>query len=219
MKAKVNNIFYSVQGEGTVVGKPCIFVRFSGCTLNCKWCDTKYHTEYKEMTVAQIVNKIKKYPCNLVEFTGGEPLLHKDVIIEVIKKLGPLYTNLIETNNTLPLDLPDIADIHYIVDIKCPSSGCEFDGSNKIQTLNLHNLDYWNEIKFVVEDETDLVFAQTVISEHLIEFRGVIIFSPVFGKMKLERLVQFIKTLGRDTRVRMQLQLHKLIWPVNKRGV
>ena len=211
---QINEIFYSIQGEGTNAGRPCIFIRTSGCNLNCSWCDTKYHRECTEMTIKEIIEKVHKYNCTLVEVTGGEPLLQKDIKCLLDDLIDHGYTVSVETNGTKTIS--EIDDyIKMIIDIKCPSSGNRWDRLKS--NLDMEDLAEGDEIKFVISNEEDFNFAKEFIRKYLKSFLGVILFSPVFGKMESEQLVEIVKKLG-DERVRMQLQLHKLIWG-NKKGV
>ena len=211
---RINEIFYSIQGEGTNVGRPCIFIRTSGCNLNCSWCDTKYHTEFKEMPISKIIKEVQKYNCNLVEITGGEPLVQEDIEFLIAKLQLFNYEISVETNGTQSIaEIDDV--IKVILDIKCPSSGNKW--KREISSLDMEDLTMDDEIKFVVSDSRDISFAINFIETELNSFRGAILFSPVFGKLKPEQLVGIVKNLG-DSRVRMQLQLHKLIWG-NKKGV
>jgi 7-carboxy-7-deazaguanine synthase len=211
---KINEIFYSIQGEGTNAGRPCIFIRTSGCNLNCNWCDTKYHTEYEEMPVKKIVQELDNWNCSLVEITGGEPFLQSDILelVDTLLELG--YEVNIETNGTQhATEVSD--DVKLVVDIKCPSSGNAWNVNTS--KLLLDELIGTDEIKFVVADDVDLKFASNMIHTYLKSFQGTILFSPVFGKMDLNKLVNFVKKLC-DNRVRVQVQLHKIIWG-NKKGV
>jgi 7-carboxy-7-deazaguanine synthase len=212
---KINEIFYSIQGEGTNVGKPCIFIRTSGCNLNCSWCDTKYHNEGKEMSIKEIISEIENYKCNLVEITGGEPFLQK-AILELVDVLIALdYEITVETNGTQLL-MEEVCDaVKLIVDIKCPSSGNKWDRS--INYFDVDILTKNDEIKFVVATDEDLEFSTKFIKQFLTSFSGAILYSPVFDKMDLNKLVNHVKNLN-DDRVRMQIQLHKIIWG-NKKGV
>ena len=215
---KVNEIFYSIQGEGSHAGSPCIFVRLSGCNLSCSWCDTTYHNEGQHMTVDEVFKAIQQYDCKLVEITGGEPLLQKEELEELAQELYHNgYSILIETNNTIrPTFALKLYVDKFIVDVKCPSSGAPFDEKgSKV-------LEYWgirDEIKFVVADVLDFGFAVDVMDKHLRHFQGNIYFSPVWGQMIFQNLANYVRDLGNDPRVRMQIQMHKIIWDVNRRGV
>lgn len=218
-KFKVNEIFYSLQGEGTRQGMPCVFVRLQGCNLRCTWCDTPYaldlKQEHKQMTAQEIIAEIEKYKCNFVEFTGGEPLLY------LYKHLSELFSTLlncdytiaVETNGSIDLALLDKRVIK-IVDIKCPASG-------EADSFLIQNLDYLtarDEIKFVVASREDLEFMREKIYEYRLPmFPCEILVSAVTSSISLEEVAQFI--LDNSLPVRMQLQIHKYIWHPEKRGV
>jgi len=215
---KVNEIFYSVQGEGSNAGAPCVFVRLSGCNYECSWCDTKYHTEGENMTITQIKNEIIKYKCNLIEFTGGEPLLQASELVNLVGQLKRKNkTIIVETNNSILPEASLRAGVDkFIVDFKCPSSKVPW---GSIQEWNASKWKDSDEIKFVVADKEDVEFASSIILKDLDFFRGQIFFSPVWGSMSFQDLSEIIKDFGEDSRIKMQLQMHKLIWDVDKRGV
>jgi len=207
----VNEIFYSINGEGKLQGKSAVFVRFSGCNLNCKYCDTKYaqtKEEGKEMSVDEIVEEIKKYNCPRVTLTGGEPLLQKD-IYELVRILAYMqFTIDIETNGSILLQsLP--LEAFYTMDIKCPCSGNE----KYFEHRNLRRLTDRDEVKFVVCDEKDLEYSL----KYLNDIDCTVIYSPVFG-CDMKVIAEFVKNLRKDN-IKISYQLHKLIWAPNKRGV
>lgn len=215
---KVNEIFYSVQGEGSHAGVPMVFVRLCGCNYSCSWCDTTYHNEGREISLVQVRDEILKYPCNTVEFTGGEPLLQMGEVAQVAGVLRAYgYTVLVETNNSLlpSEELRSCVDT-FIVDFKGPSSKVPW---TYVQDKNAGEWLHSDEIKFVVADDEDIRFVEWAIAERLQRFEGKIFLSPVWGRMSFQQLAEVVKTFGLDSRVRMQLQMHKLIWDVNKRGV
>ncbi len=210
----ISEIFLSIQGESSYAGLPCIFIRLAGCNLRCKYCDTTY--SYKsEITLStnDIVTKVKEFdPVKLVEITGGEPLLQ----LEIYDLFTLLYDNeyeiLLETNGTINLEkVPD--HVTKIVDVKCPGSGEE-------NSFLLENLEFINkekdEIKFVLSDNFDYNWAKDFVMKYnLIDYE--ILFSPVLEKLELQKLAKWITE--DKLKVRMQLQLHKLIWGKEKRGV
>ncbi len=217
---QINEIFYSIQGESTYAGQPCVFVRLTGCDLRCKWCDTEYaFYEGKRQSFASILETVRSYPCRLVEVTGGEPLLQKQVIPFMKQLCDEGYTVLIETSGSRDLS-PIDPRVHRIMDLKCPDSG-EVE-SNRLENLPL--LGGLDEVKFVIGSERDYDWARDQVRAGAAEASGwvhrvrAVLFSPVFGK---------ITPLALATRVlqdalpgvRMQLQMHKLIWPPNQRGV
>lgn len=211
----VNEIFYSVQGESTFAGLPCVFVRLTGCNLRCNYCDTRYaYEEGQEMSRQEIVAAVASYGCQLVEITGGEPLLQQETP-GLIKELADLnYRVLLETNGSFDIATLDERCIK-IVDIKCPSSG-------EVEQNNLSNLEILtekDELKFVIADYNDYIFARNLIEslppERLRQEK--ILFSAVFSKLAPAQLAEWI--LADQLKVRMQLQLHKYIWDPEKRGV
>ncbi|MDR0843449.1 MAG: radical SAM protein [Acidobacteriota bacterium] len=211
---KINEIFYSIQGESSFAGQPCTFIRLTGCNLRCAWCDTRYaFTEGTEMSVPEIVQSIESYPTRLVLVTGGEPMLQDEVhrLFDALLDCG--YTVLLETGGHEPLATVDV-QVHKIVDFKCPSSGmveCNDYG-------NVCCLTSGDEVKFVVADRTDFDWACDVIEKHALAARaGALHFSPVSGRVSPAELAEWI--LRCRLPVRMQLQLHKIIWPDILRGV
>jgi 7-carboxy-7-deazaguanine synthase len=217
---KVNEIFESIQGESSWAGLPMIFVRLTGCNLNCSYCDTLYaKTEGIEMTTVEIVNKIFSYDNRLIEFTGGEPLLQQDKIFEVIeyiKKLDPEndYHFLIETNGSIDpkyfIEKTQNYNTYLIADIKMPSSN-EFNPDHLLNIIQLRNVD---EVKFVCQDDKDLDTAFEIIKEINL---GNALISSVFGKIEPSYIVKRI--LKEKVACRFQLQMHKYIWNPSKRGV
>jgi len=208
---KVNEIFYSIQGEGTLIGIPMVFVRFTGCNLRCTWCDTKYAWEEgKEMSMEEIIGEIRKYKSNWVCLTGGEPLLQKDIykLIDRLINLG--YRVLLETNGSLSLeDLPCEEQLIVDMDIKTPSSGM----SNFMNLENLELLGPKDTIKFVIADENDYNFMKEFIKNH--EIKGEVI-AQSEGNKNLKWLTE--KVLEDGLNIRVLPQLHKIIWG-DRRGV
>jgi len=210
----LSEIFLSIQGESTFSGLPCIFIRFSGCNLRCSYCDSKdsYKTKFT-LSPLEILQSIKKYkPIDLIEITGGEPLLQNDMyeLIEILNKNN--YQILLETNGSLNIQkIPDY--VIKIVDIKCPGSGEA--GSFLIENLKYISKDK-DEIKFVLSDKMDYEWAKKKIRQYNLEDYKIL-FSTVFSKLSLDKLADWI--ISNRLQVRMQLQLHKYIWEPNKRGV
>jgi 7-carboxy-7-deazaguanine synthase len=204
MSLNICEIFYSLQGESTYSGLPCIFIRLSGCNLRCSWCDTTYAwSNGKEMSFEQILQEIRKYPCSLVEITGGEPLLQKRTIelMEVLHQ--EKYRILLETNGTQYLqNVPDY--VVKIVDVKCPGSGF----GESFLTENLNFLLPVDEIKFVLASREDYMFALNFIRNNALEDR-ILLFSPVIGHLAPETLAQWMLKDG--VPAHLQLQLHKLL--------
>ncbi len=215
MRLKVNEIFYSIQGESTFAGCPTVFIRLTGCNLRCNYCDTEYaFNDGVNMTLDQVVTKVKSYGCDLVEVTGGEPLIQKNTPVLIKKLLKVGFTVLLETNGSQDIDIIDKRCIR-IVDIKCPSSGEE--GNNDL--ANLTKLQKNDEIKFVIGTREDFDFAEKtieIIYKNRIEVKNIS-FSPMYGKMKPDVLAGWI--LKNNLKVRLNLQIHKYIWHPEKRGV
>lgn len=202
----ITEIFYSIQGESTYSGLPCIFIRLAGCNLRCDWCDTEYSLndhDGSEMSVDAILDHIKQYDCALVEITGGEPLKQGGTKILASRLIGDGYDVLLETNGTYSLD--GLGKVVKIVDIKCPSSG---EGGSFLMD-NLKYLTPDDEVKFVMASRADFDFACDFVNTHL---TGVVkvIFSPVEGRLTLKDLADWI--LSSAINVRLQTQLHKVIW-------
>ena len=215
MPLKVNEIFYSIQGESSYAGRPCVFVRLSGCNLRCSYCDTRYaYDEGEDMEIPEIAPRVASYRCPLVEITGGEPLTQKETPRLVRHLLDTGYQVLLETNGSQDISGIDERCVR-VVDIKCPSSG-EHEKNDPENPARLTGRD---EIKFVIGDRRDYEFAGKIldsINPDLLR-KIPVHFSPVFGKMDLELLAGWILEDHRD--VRLQLQLHKIIWDPEKRGV
>jgi len=210
----ISEIFCSIQGESTYAGLPCIFIRLAGCNLRCEYCDTTYsHESEINLSIEDILTKVKEYePVKLIEITGGEPLLQPEVykLFESLHKNG--YNILLETNGSISLkDIPEY--VIKIVDVKCPGSGEE-------NSFLLENLEYINkekdEIKFVLSDNYDYNWAKDFINKYKL-FEYEILFSPVSDKLEPQDLAKWI--IDDKLPVRLQLQLHKIIWDKDKRGV
>jgi 7-carboxy-7-deazaguanine synthase len=211
---KVNEIFHSIQGEGTAAGLPCVFVRLTYCNLRCTYCDTEYaFYEGKEYSVQNIFDEIKKYNCNLVEITGGEPLVQMEECLELMKQLcDEGFEVMIETGGSLSVDKIDFR-VKIIMDLKCPSSGME----KKNLYENLDHLKSSDEIKFVIGNREDYNWAINVINKYNLDKKFIILFSVVFGKLEPIDLVNWI--LADKLNVRFQLQMHKFIWHPETKGV
>jgi len=209
---KVNEIFYSIQGESSFLGIPFVFVRLTGCNLRCSYCDTKYaYEEGEELTVEQILKQVKKFKCRYVEITGGEPLLQDDTPFLVDSLIDEGFNVLVETNGTK--DVSVISDkATMIMDIKCPSSG-EVD---KIDWENIKRLDKKDEVKFVIAEKSDYDWAKGIITERNLTYKANVLLSPVKEKLDPATLAEWI--LKDNLKVRFQLQVHKILWPEEKRG-
>lgn len=213
----INEIFFSIQGEGSRSGLPCIFVRLQGCMLRCKWCDTDYALELREtkslMSFEQILEQISKYNCNFVELTGGEPLAQKNAYTFLQLLCDKGYETAIETNGHSDVSLVD-SRVIKIMDIKCPDSGMsKFNNYDNINYINKKD-----EVKFVVSSDNDFDWALDKIKEYnLIERANSVILSPAFNLYEAQRLAERILASGEN--IRMQLQIHKFIWHPTTRGV
>ena len=211
---KINEIFYSIQGESSNAGRPCVFVRLSGCDLRCVYCDTQYaYDEGQKMTLADIMEKVSSYNCNLIEITGGEPLLQKNVLPFMTRLCDTGYEVLLETGGHRDIGGVD-RRVRRIMDIKCPSSG----ESAKNRWENIDHLKQTDEVKFVIGGREDYQWALNVISKYKLNNICPVLFSPVYGKMNLRQLAEWILQDSLPN-VRMQLQMHKYIWPTEQRGV
>jgi len=210
---KVNEIFYSIQGEGASAGLPCVFVRLTGCNLRCTYCDTEYaFYEGTDKSIEQIIEQVRTYNCNLVEITGGEPL-QQIKSFDLMKELCENnFEVLLETGGSLSIKEVD-KRVKIIMDLKCPSSG--------MKKKNLYsNIDFikpTDEVKFVIETREDYDWAKNIIKNYKLDDKTQILFSPVFGKVNYELIVKWI--LEDKLNVRFQLQMHKFIWDPEKRGV
>jgi len=210
----VNEIFHSIQGESTHAGRPCVFVRLTACDLRCSWCDTPYaFTEGRKMSVGDVVERVRGYNCDVVEITGGEPLLQKDVYPLMDQLLDEGRTVMIETGGHLSADQVP-AGVIRVIDVKCPASG----EADRMFWPNLERLRSTDEIKFVIQDRADYDYARTVVEKHeLLQRSGAVLFSPVHGLLDPKQLAEWI--LSDRLPVRLQLQAHKYIWDPGTRGV
>ncbi|SCZ01204.1 radical SAM protein [Alkaliphilus peptidifermentans] len=208
---KINEIFLSIQGEGISTGYPTIFVRLTGCNLSCSYCDTVYsHHEGSLMSVEEVVSQIKTYGYKRVCLTGGEPLLQDEVRV-LLSRLEDYEVN-IETNGSIDINKFPLNPKHrYTMDIKAPSSGA----SNSIFYENFTNLRKNDEIKIVIGSREDYLWMREIIKKfHQL---GVITVSPVFGEIDPQKIINWILEDNLD--LRFQLQIHKIIWNPDERGV
>jgi 7-carboxy-7-deazaguanine synthase len=210
----VNEIFHSIQGESTRAGDRCVFVRLTACDLRCTWCDTPYaFHEGRKMSIDDVLSVVEGYGCPLVEITGGEPLLQEGVYELMERLLAAGHTVLLETGGHRPIDRVP-ADVVKIVDVKCPGSG----EADKNCWGNLDRLAAHDEVKFVVLDRADYEFARDVLTRTQLPSRAAaILFSPVHGQLDPKTLSEWV--IADRLPVRVQLQLHKLIWSPTTRGV
>jgi 7-carboxy-7-deazaguanine synthase len=210
----INEIFHSIQGESTHTGRPCVFVRLTACDLRCSWCDTPYaFTEGSKMSIDAVVSRVEQYGCDLVEITGGEPLLQREVYPLMRQLLGSGRTVMVETGGHHSIkDVPP--EVIRIVDVKCPGSG----ESERNHWENLTLLTTRDEVKFVLKDRTDYEFARDIVRRHDLASRtAAVLFSPVHDVLAAKELAAWI--LEDRLPVRLQLQAHKFIWSPDTRGV
>jgi 7-carboxy-7-deazaguanine synthase len=210
----INEIFHSIQGESTHTGRPCVFVRLTACDLRCSWCDTAYaFHEGRKMSVDAVADAVARHDCDLVEITGGEPLLQEDVYPLMDRLLASGRTVMLETGGHRPIDRVPPA-VLKIVDVKCPGSG----EADRNDWKNLDRLAPHDEVKFVIKDREDYEYAREVVRRHALAGRvAALLFSPVHGVLDPQQLSTWI--LEDALPVRLQLQLHKYIWDPKTRGV
>jgi 7-carboxy-7-deazaguanine synthase len=210
---RVTEIFHSIQGESSHAGQPCVFVRLTGCPLRCTWCDSDYtFSGGTEMTMDEVLTKVRAYHCPLVEVTGGEPLHQPEAfpLIEALCTEG--YDALVETSGAI-----DIAPVdpraHVILDVKCPGSGM----LDRMRWENLARLTGKDEAKFVIKDRADYEWARETVKSYGLAERCTVLFGPVFGELEPRQLAEWV--LADRLPVRFQLQLHKYVWAPDMRGV
>ena len=210
----VNEIFYSVQGESTYAGRPCVFVRLTACDLRCSWCDTAYaFHEGRKRPIEDVLAEVDAYECPLVEVTGGEPLLQEEVY--------PLMSGLLERGRTVLLETGGHRSTEHvpgevitILDVKCPGSG----EAHRNDWSNLDRLRPHDEVKFVVADRADYEYARDIIVRHDLPARTAAVhLSPVHGVLPVRTLSEWV--LADRLPARVQIQLHKIIWDPGTRGV
>jgi 7-carboxy-7-deazaguanine synthase len=208
----VSEIFHSIQGESTQTGRPCVFVRLAGCDLACSWCDTAYAREGgTQIEIEQVLDEVLAYDCDLVEITGGEPLLQEAI--------HPLAGSLLDRGKTVMIETGGHHDItgldpriRRVVDVKTPSSG----ESAKMRFENFADLRAQDEVKFVIRDRADFEWALACVAEHRLGRKCPVLFAPLAGELPAADLARWI--LEAKVPVRLQIQLHKLLWPDVARG-
>lgn len=213
-KLTINEIYSSIQGESTWVGKPCVFVRLTFCDLRCTYCDTEYaFYEGEKRTLSEIAAAVSALELPLVEITGGEPLLQKNVLSLMTMLADAGKTVLLETSGARDISPVD-PRVHRIMDLKTPGSGeC---GRNLWS--NIAHLTGRDEVKFVIGSREDYEWSRAIVREHDLPARcRAVLFSPIFGRIEPREIVEWMLADGLD--VRFQLQLHKFIWPAAMRGV
>ena len=208
---KINEVFYSIQGEGKWMGLPNIFIRTTGCNLRCSFCDTTYaYKDGGEMSIETIVNDIQKYPCKYVCITGGEPLIQEETVQLIDTLLQEGYVICLETNGSIDIkNLVRKKSLMISLDIKCPSSNMY----EKMIFSNLACLTFNDQLKFIIQDRIDYEYAKKIIKKY--KPRCTIFFQPVWGT-NLKELSSWILHDGLD--VRIGLQMHKIIWG-DRKGV
>ncbi|HST50600.1 MAG TPA: radical SAM protein [Pyrinomonadaceae bacterium] len=212
---RVTEIFRSIQGESSHAGRPCAFVRLTGCPMRCTWCDSEYTFAGGEhISIEDVMRQVRAFGCQLVEVTGGEPLAQKGAFELVRRLCDEGFEVLIETGGYISTeDVDERAKI--ILDVKCPASG----ESERNHWPNLERLRAdRDEVKFVVADRGDWEFARDIIEKYHLERRSLaVLVSPVWGEADLRELADLVASSGLD--VRMQLQMHKYVWGPEARGV
>ena len=212
---RITEIFLSIQGESSHAGRPCSFVRLTGCPMRCTWCDSEYtFTGGERMSFGEIFARLDEYGCNLVEVTGGEPLAQKNAFAFITELCDRGREVLIETGGFVSTENVDHR-AKIVLDVKCPASG----ESLRNHWPNLERLrPEMDEVKFVIADLADWDFARRIIEEYELATRAKeILISPVFGANGLPAIAEAISRCGLD--LRLNLQLHKYIWGGEARGV
>jgi 7-carboxy-7-deazaguanine synthase len=211
---QLSEIFYSIQGESSFAGYPCLFFRLSGCNLRCSYCDAKYTYEEPATPtpLSTLLTEAARYPNALIEITGGEPLLQEGIYPLMEALLAAGRTVLLETNGSLSIErVPK--EVVKIVDLKCPDSTM----AGKMDLANLALLMPHDEIKFVVSSRADYDWAKTIMKDHRLAEKAKLILSPVIGRLEPALLAQWL--MADALPARLQLQLHTQLWPGMKRGV
>jgi len=213
MNLKVNELFYSIQGESLYAGLPRVFIRLTGCNLRCSYCDSRYaYADGESIPIQNILLRVDAYHCPLVEITGGEPLMQEGTLELILKLIKKGYKVLLETNGSIDVSVVDPRCIK-ILDIKCPGSG----ESGKNNLDNLSHLSSEDQIKFVLTDRKDYDFAKNLIySARPLTPPASVLFSPVHNVLKPSILAQWM--LDDHIHARLQLQIHKILWPGIEKG-
>ena len=210
----VNEIYHSIQGESTWAGGPCVFVRLTFCDLRCNYCDTEYaFYEGNKQTLQQILDTVASFRCALVEITGGEPLLQKNVLPLMASLCDAGYAVLLETSGARDISQVD-PRVHRIMDFKTPGSG----EVEKNLWSNIDHLTLRDEVKFVMGSREDYEWSREKVERYNLTSRcHAVLFSPIFGRIDPRQIVEWI--LADKLDVRFQLQMHKFIWSPSQRGV
>lgn len=210
---KINEIYYSIQGESTKAGLPCVFIRLTYCNLRCTYCDTEYaFYDGKESSIEEILEQVKKYNCRLVEVTGGEPLFQKECFDLLDSLCEEGFEVLLETGGSISIEKVNPA-VKIIMDLKCPSSGMV----KKNLYENLNYLKQNDELKFVIGNREDYEWIKDIIGKYNLSGKCEILVSVVFSELEPLTLVDWV--LKDNLQVRFQLQMHKFIWDPTAKGV
>jgi len=213
MALVVNEIFRSIQGESTYAGELCTFVRLTGCNLRCSYCDTTCAYEGgREMSVEQVLERVRSYNTRLVEITGGEPLLQPETpkLAQALTDAG--YRVLVETNGSVDISVLPVGAIR-VMDIKTPGSGM----SERTDWANLKELRPDDQVKFVITDRRDYEWARNVVAQHDLTTKVTVLFAPASGRLPPEALADWM--VHDNLPIRFQVQLHKLVWGPDAKGV
>jgi 7-carboxy-7-deazaguanine synthase len=209
----VNEVFFSIQGEGSRAGRPCVFVRLTGCPLRCVWCDTAYaFHEGTRRDEAELASELRRFPARLLCLTGGEPLAQPAAFPFVSRLLDEGWEVVVETSGHIPLGALDPRAV-AIVDVKTPGSG----ESARVEWANLDRLRADDEVKFVIDGRADYEWSRDVVLGRKLAEQHTVLFSPVHGVLDPGTLGRWI--LDDGLCVRLQVQLHKVLWPGVARGV
>lgn len=210
---KINEIYLSIQGESSHTGLPCVFVRLTGCNLRCSWCDTAYaFYEGENMSIDETLREVENFGINLVEITGGEPLMQENVYPLMNKLIERGHKVMLETGGSISLGKVP-GDVIKIMDLKCPGSGEQ--EKNNLDNLKL--LGPYDEVKFVILNREDYEWSRDIIKRHKINETANVLFSPVFDTLELKEMAKWI--LEDRLPVRLQTQFHKIIWDKDTLGV
>jgi len=212
-RLRIIEVYPSIQGESTWAGLACVFVRLAGCNLRCTWCDSEFtFTGGEHRSISDVVQEACSYEIDMVEVTGGEPLAQRQAIPLMEQLLARGKTVLLETSGSLDVSaVPE--GVHIIMDLKCPDSGEE----QANRWANLDHLEETAEIKFVIASRKDYDWAKNACDEHDLSRRFEVLFSPVYGQIDPAEMVEWI--VADRLKVRLQIQMHKVIWPPDARGV